>query len=84
MSHKSEKEHRRRGLTAAAETSADAIHALRSFYFPYNDITRLLDAGHYLRGIVQNYLRVMPRNGDKCRNREAMAIDDDRLAVPVN
>lgn len=78
--------HRRRGHThtAAAETSADAIHALRSFYLPHNDITRLLDAGPNLRGIIQNYLRAVPRDGDKCRNGEAMAIDDDRIAVPIN
>ena len=76
--------HRRKGHTAAAETSADAIHALRSFYLPHNDITRLLDAGPNLRGIIQNYLRVVPRDSDKCRNGEAMAVDDDRIAVPIN
>lgn len=76
--------HRRKGHTAAAETSADAIHALRSFHLPHNDITRLLDAGPNLRGIIQNYLRVVPRDSDKCRNGEAMAVDDDRIAVPIN
>jgi hypothetical protein len=52
MSHKSEYGHRRRGHTAAAETSADAIYALRSFHFPYNDITGFLNTSPYLRGII--------------------------------
>jgi hypothetical protein len=84
MSHKSEEGHRRRGLTAAAETSADAIYALRSFDFPHNDITRFLNTSSYPRGIIQRNLRVVPCNGDHCRNGEAMAVDDDMLAVPVN
>jgi hypothetical protein len=84
MSHKSEEGHRRRGLTAAAETSADTIYALRSFDFPHNDITRFLNSSSCFRGIIQNNLRVVPCNGDHCRNGEGMAVDDDMLAVPVN
>ena len=83
MSHKPESKHRA-GLTAPAETSADAIYTLRSFHFPHNDITRLLNACFDLRGIIQNYLRIVPRNGDKCGNREAVTIYDDGVAVPVN
>lgn len=69
------------GLTATAESGANAVNAFRSFDFSHDDITGGLNACPDFGRTVQKYLCIVSGGGDKGRHGKTVAIDDDSFAI---
>ena len=70
-------------LTTSPEAGTDAVHAFLAGDLVDDDLTTLEDTGLNLGGIVEDDTGVIARNGGYGWNGERLAIDNDRLTLPV-
>ena len=70
-------------LTTPAEASADTVHTLLAADLVGDDMATLQDLLLDLGGIIQHDACSVASDGSDGGDREGLAIDDDRLPVPV-
>ncbi len=70
-------------LTTSTEAGTDAVHALLAGNLVDDDLAALEDAGLDVGRIIEDNARIVARNGRYGRDGECLAIDHDRLSLPV-